>query len=156
VNTYPSYGFSDGAASAPSLGQILSVRGSEARVALPAPVLSEQFRATVGTFLRISAGARRLIGMITEVESIEPSQPGAHGFGAVARVDLMGEIVLDGRDVARFARGVSVYPAIGDPADIVGSDECASSIRTRARPASRSGRCITTIRSKRGFRSTTF
>ena len=61
--------------------------------------------------------------MITEVESIEPSQPGAHGLGAVARVDLMGEIVLDGRGVARFARGVSVYPAIGDPADIVGADE---------------------------------
>ena len=56
VNTYPAYSFSDGAAPTRSLGQILSVRGSEARVALPAPVLSEQFRATVGTFLRISAG----------------------------------------------------------------------------------------------------
>jgi hypothetical protein len=123
VDTDPTYRFSDGDAETRSLGQILSVRGSEARVALPAPVLSEQFRATVGTFLRISAGARRLIGMITEVESIEPAQPGAHGFGAVARVDLMGEIVLDDRGVARFARGVSIYPAIGDPADIVGADE---------------------------------
>ena len=105
------------------MGQILGVRGSEARVALPAPVLLEQSRATVGAFLRISAGPRRLIGMITEVESSEPSQPGARGFGAIARVDLMGEIVLDGRDVASFARGVSIYPAIGDPADIIGQDE---------------------------------
>jgi hypothetical protein len=121
VNTFSAYGFPD--ESMHSLGEILSVRGSEARVGLPAPVLSDQARATVGTFLRISAGTRRLIGMITEVESIDVLQAGARDFGAVARVDLMGEIVLDPRGAARFARGVSVYPAIGDPAGIVGSDE---------------------------------
>ena len=123
MNALSAQSFADVTAQTHPLGQILGVRGSEARVALPAPVLLEQSRATVGAFLRISAGPRRLIGMITEVESSEPSQPGARGFGAIARVDLMGEIVLDGRNVASFARGVSIYPAIGDPADIIGQDE---------------------------------
>jgi hypothetical protein len=123
VDTYFPHSFPDVAPPTHPLGQILGVRGSEARVALPAPAFLEQSRATVGAFLCISAGPRRLIGMITEVESIEPSQPGARGFGAVARVDLMGEIVLEARDVASFARGVSIYPAIGDPADIIGPDE---------------------------------
>ena len=81
------YSFPDVAPPTHPLGQILGVRGSEARVALPAPALLDQSRATVSAFLCISAGPRRLIGMITEVESIEPSQPGARGFGAVARVE---------------------------------------------------------------------
>src|SRR3984885_11778037 len=123
LSTYSSSQLSAPPGPAQSLGQTISVRGSEARVALPAPVLSEQTRATVGTFLRIWAGPRRLIGMITEVESLETPQSVAQGFGAVALVDLMGEIVREVRGAMRFARGVSVYPAIGDPAGIVGPDE---------------------------------
>ena len=38
-----------------SLGAVLGVRGSEARVGLPAPALSDSMRATVGTFLAIAA-----------------------------------------------------------------------------------------------------
>ena len=56
-------------ASSEPLGTVLSVRGSEARVGLPAPNLAENKRATVGAFVRIWAGERRLIGVITEVES---------------------------------------------------------------------------------------
>ena len=97
MDTHFPHSFPDVAPPTHPLGQILGVRGSEARVALPAPAFLEQSRATVGAFLCISAGPRRLIGMITEVESIEPSQSGA--------------------------RGVSIYPAIGDPADIIGPDE---------------------------------
>ncbi len=123
MSTYAFNRYSESTIVAPPLGQILGVRGSEARVALPAPVLAEQARATVGTFLRISAGARRLIGMITEVEIMEPAQNGPYGFGAVARLDLMGEILRDGKGVERFTRGVTAYPAIGDPASIVGGDE---------------------------------
>jgi DNA helicase HerA-like ATPase len=103
-----------------SLGEVLGVRGSEARIGLPAPSLSEALRATVGTFLAIAAGAHRLIGVVTEVDSNSDN----HGsrFGAIARVDLMGEIKwIDG--VERFQRGVSAYPAIGDTASIIGVDE---------------------------------
>ena len=94
-----------------SLGVILGVRGGEARVAIPVA----QARATVGDFVRIYAGARRLIGMITEVETesaaIAPQT-------AVARVEMMGEFGQDGNGRDRFRRGVSAYPAIGDAAGV--------------------------------------
>ena len=104
----------------PALGAVLGVRGSEARVGLPAPSLSEALRATVGTFLAIAAGAHRLVGVVTEVDS--NADRSETRFGAVARVDLMGEIKqIDG--VELFVRGVSAYPAIGDAARIIGADE---------------------------------
>jgi len=109
-------------AGAEPLGTVLGVRGSEARIGLPSPALSDELRATVGTFVRIWAGPRRLIGMITEVEG--KSDAGrSGGFGAVAMVDLMGEITSDDRGGERFMRGVSLYPAIGDPAGILGREE---------------------------------
>ena len=85
MDTHFPQSFPDVAPPTHPLGQILSVRDSEARVALPAPAFLEQSRATVGAFLCVSAGPRRLIGMITEVEGIEPSKPGARDFGAVER-----------------------------------------------------------------------
>ncbi|MGD0640873.1 MAG: DUF87 domain-containing protein [Roseiarcus sp.] len=107
---------------ATTLGTVLSVRGSEACVGLPAPAISEQLRATVGAFLAIAAGRRRLIGVITEVASNEGSDDDRQN-GAVARVDLMGEIKVDASGAERFSRGVSAYPAIGDAARIIGRDE---------------------------------
>jgi len=103
-----------------SLGAVLGVRGSEARVGLPAPALSDLLRATVGTFLAIAAGQHRLVGVVTEVDG--NADRGNPRFGAIARVDLMGEIKQsDG--VEHFVRGVSAYPAIGDSARIIGTDE---------------------------------
>jgi DNA helicase HerA-like ATPase len=103
-----------------TLGTVLSVRGSEACVGLPAPALSDQLRATVGSFLAIAAGRHRLIGVVTEVAS---DGAGDRRFGAVARVDMMGEILFDASGPVRFSRGVSAYAAIGDVARIIGRDE---------------------------------
>jgi DNA helicase HerA-like ATPase len=107
---------------ATTLGSVLSVRGSEACVGLPAPAISDQLRPTVGTFLAISAGRRRLIGVVTEVASSGDAEADARS-GAVARLDLMGEIETDAAGAERFSRGVSGYPAIGDAARIIGRDE---------------------------------
>ena len=67
--------------------------------------------------MRIYAGSRRLIGMITEVET-----QGASGAAlpdtAIASVDVMGEIVQDAQGRDHFRRGVSAYPAIGDAAGV--------------------------------------
>jgi DNA helicase HerA-like ATPase len=103
---------------ADTLGVILGVRGAEARIAIPVAGPDEEERATVGHFVRILAGPGRLIGMITEVES-----PDAVGSGAIARVDVMGEIVTDEKGRDRFQRGVSAYPAIGDAAAVVAREE---------------------------------
>ena len=81
---------------------------------LPSPTPHDEARATVGKFLAIDAGRRRLIGMITEVSVNNTDGPHAAHYGAIARVDLMGEIRRDAAGVNRFRRGVSDYPAIGD------------------------------------------
>ncbi len=106
--------------SSASVGVILGVRGGEARVVMPVP--NAGVRATVGDFVRIWAGARRLIGMITEVESAAVGASPSTG-NAIARVEVMGEIVCDAQGRDRFVRGVSVYPAIGDAAGVVDREE---------------------------------
>ena len=69
-------------------------------------------RSTVGDFLVIASGARKLVGVVTEMAS-ERDDPDH----AIAHVDVMGEIVRDAGGRETFRRGVSAYPAIGDPAD---------------------------------------
>ena len=104
-----------------SIGHVVSVRGSEAKIGLPAPWPDHDARATVGKFLSIRAGRQSLIGMITEVAATSAAEmPQEHR--AVARVALMGEIVADGEGRPYFRRGVSDYPAIGDAASLVSSD----------------------------------
>ena len=99
--------------SAQPLGLILGVRGGQARVAIPVG----EARATVGDFVRIYAGPRRLIGMISEVET-EGGTGAALPQTAIASIDVMGEIVQDARGVDHFRRGVSAHPAIGDAAAV--------------------------------------
>jgi hypothetical protein len=107
-------------------GHILSVSGSQASVGLPAESIDPKRDAsiTVGKFLRIQRAKSALIGMVTEVtQDIGPS---AHeqGFRAAARLDMMGEIKRrddDGKQY--FQRGVTDYPAIGDPAALITRDE---------------------------------
>jgi DNA helicase HerA-like ATPase len=107
-------------------GHILSVSGSQASVGLPPESIDPKRDAsiTVGKFLRIQRAKSALIGMVTEVtQDIGPS---AHeqGFRAAARLDMMGEIKRrddDGKQY--FQRGVTDYPAIGDPAALITRDE---------------------------------
>ena len=97
-------------ASSPGLGVVFGVRGAQARISLP----RAEPPATVGDFLALACGPRRLIGVVTEVES-ERDVPNR----SVARVDVMGEIVPDAQGRERFRRGVSAYPAIGDEARLM-------------------------------------
>jgi DNA helicase HerA-like ATPase len=87
-------------------GVVFGVRGAKARIAMP----RAGGRATVGDFLSIASGARKLIGVVTEMAS-ERDDPDR----SVAHIDVMGEIVCDDRGRETFRRGVSTYPAIGDP-----------------------------------------
>ena len=104
------------------LGYVVSVRGSQASVGLP-PVsdASDDSRATVGKFLGVSTGKSLLIGVITDV-AIEPFAT-EHGYQTTARIDLVGEIKESGTALARFQRGVSEYPVIGDPVELIGARE---------------------------------
>lgn len=105
------------------VGQVLEVRGSEANISLPAPWPDNETRATVGKCLAIAAGRRSIIGMITEVTARQSMAEGTKNNQAVARVSLMGEITTGADGKQAFRRGVSEYPAIGDAASIISSEQ---------------------------------
>jgi DNA helicase HerA-like ATPase len=100
------------------LGRVLSVRGSQASVGLLRNDAID-LRATVGRFLGIRTATVYLIGVITEVSIEVPPGVREQGFVASAHLDLMGEIKNDPGGTARFRRGVTEYPAIGDPATLI-------------------------------------
>jgi DNA helicase HerA-like ATPase len=106
-------------------GNVLSVRGSQASVGLPATSLegSDDVCVTVGKFLRIRRGNTLLIGMVTEV-ALETSPIAIEqGFIATAHLDMMGEIKDDEAGKPFFQRGITNYPAIGDPAALITNAE---------------------------------
>ena len=105
-------------------GSVVSVRGSQARIGiLHAPQLSQfEIRATVGRFISIRSAKSAIIAMVTEVSSEGLQQAGPGQYYAIASVDLLGEI-SDATGQPRFQRGVTVYPAIGDPVNPIGNQE---------------------------------
>ena len=104
-----------------TIGQVLSSRGSEAMIGLLHDGAGE--RATIGKFLAIAYSDTILVGMISEVSIAERTMHSSSDFRAVARVDLVGEIVREHGRTPRFARGVRSYPAIGDEARLITRDE---------------------------------
>jgi DNA helicase HerA-like ATPase len=107
------------------LGRVISVRGSQASVGLPAasPQSREEARATVGKFLGVRAGKSLLVGLIADVSLRAEPLLRNHEQVAVAQVDLIGEIRDNETASANFHRGVTSYPAIGDPVSLIGSRE---------------------------------
>jgi uncharacterized protein len=102
------------------LGHVLAVEGSEARFGLERPGPGDPQRPTVGKFVAIKGHETTLVGMISHVR-LRPEEQG--GSGAVARVDLLGEIERLPGGASRFRRGVREYAAIGDPVEMLGHEE---------------------------------
>ena len=105
------------------IGRVISVRGSEARIKLLGQARSEEGRATVGKFLGVRAGRSFLVGLITDVTLETAEVAREQSCDAVARVDLMGEIRQHHGSERAFQRGVTDYPAIGDPAVLLGKTD---------------------------------
>jgi DNA helicase HerA-like ATPase len=101
------------------------VSGSQAGVGLPVESLDPKSEAsiTVGKFLRIQRASSVLIGMVTEVSLETSSAARDQGYCATARLDMMGEIKPRDTGARYFQRGVTDYPAIGDPAALITRDE---------------------------------
>ena len=106
-------------------GHILSVNGSQATVGLPAGSIdpSRDASVTVGKFVRIQRAKSLLIGMITEVTQDITAAAHDKGIRAAARLDMMGELKQRDDGAHYFQRGVTDYPAIGDPAALITRDE---------------------------------
>ena len=97
------------------MGSVTSIEGSKVQLELAGQNGQPNVRVTVGNLVRIEAGTAVLIGIITTLSAGSGSgrQP-----GAFASLDLLGEIVREDR-ANRFQRGVTCYPAIGDPVDLL-------------------------------------
>src|ERR1700754_3784264 len=111
-----------GSTTVTSFGRVISVRGSLARVGLLAASqlgLSE-VRATVGRFVSIRCANSTIVAMITDVTCED--LPSSDNYIASAGVDLLGEI-LGGPERAKFQRGVTHYPTIGDAVDLITNQE---------------------------------
>jgi len=104
-----------------SLGRVISVRGSQARIGLSAPSQPGNItvRATVGQFFGIRTATTTLVAIITEVS--RENLPATDDYVAIASVDLLGEISAG--PTGRFQRGVTSYPTIGDPVDVLTNQE---------------------------------
>lgn len=105
-----------------SFGRVISVRGSLARVGLLAEsrMPDSEVRATVGRFVSIRCASSVIVAMITEVSCENLSS--TDNLIAIASVDLLGEI-LNAAGKAKFQRGVTNYPTIGDSVDLITSQE---------------------------------
>lgn len=79
-----------------------------------------EVRATVGRFVSIRCTSSVIVAMITEVSCENLSS--SDNLIAIASVDLLGEI-LNAADKAKFQRGVTNYPTIGDSVDLITSQE---------------------------------
>ena len=107
------------------IGHVVSVRGSQATVGFLTSPLDDgnKARPTVGKFLGIRAGESLLIGVITNVSIETPATAKEQGYNSTADLDLVGEIKQSATNSAQFQRGVTEYPAIGDPVMGVGASE---------------------------------
>lgn len=79
-----------------------------------------EVRATVGRFVSIRCASSVIVAMITEVSCENLSSNDI--LIAIASVDLLGEI-LNATGKAKFQRGVTNYPTIGDSVDLITSQE---------------------------------
>ena len=110
---------------AETVGRVVSVRGPQTSIGFSVPSLTtpEDARITVGKFLGIRTGRALLIGVVTDVAFQAMAAVRDQGFAVAAQLDLFGEIADHGTPQARFQRGLTSYPAIGDSALSVGPDE---------------------------------
>jgi DNA helicase HerA-like ATPase len=103
-------------APADTIGRVATVTGAQASVELTARAAEQ---ATVGKFVGLLTDKSIIIGLITEVgEQPLGAAGGTQNYRKMARLDLIGELRNDSGK-ARFQRGVTEYPNIGDEAQLL-------------------------------------
>ncbi len=100
------------------MGRVLSIRGSQATIGLKETNWNEpdEARATVGRFVGIRGAHKTVVGVVTDASIQTLPAAREEGYTVTAVLDLMGEIKQTDNGAYYFTRGVTTYPAIGDPA----------------------------------------
>jgi len=105
-----------------AIGHVIAVNGSQASIVLIAPINGGE-NPTVGKFMGLTTSKSVILGLIVDVgEQSVAAGNGGPSYRKVARLDLIGEI-LNPAGTARFQRGVTEYPNIGDSAAMLGERE---------------------------------
>jgi DNA helicase HerA-like ATPase len=102
-----------------AIGRVLAVRGAQITVALSA---GSSERATVGKFLGVMSGSSIIVGMITEIIE-RPTRDQEQSCRSTAQLDLVGEIKTAADGAARFMRGITEYPMIGESAVLMSNHD---------------------------------
>lgn len=113
----------------PRVGSIISVTGSHALVMLDGPRadLDRTHRPQLGAIMSIDAGPCVVLGLVSAMSVPAPSLDGAGGDMRIVELELIGEFTKPtARTPARFRRGVSIYPSLGDEVHVATREELAA------------------------------
>ena len=105
----------------PNIGLVTSIRGSVVTMDIVADADLPNARVTIGSFVGVRAGDAYLVGVVTTL-SADAVHDSARSIRARANLDLLGQILCDARGEKSFRRGVACYPAIGDPVELLSSE----------------------------------
>ncbi len=115
------------------IGEVVSVTGSHALLKLRSggafSALARWERPQIGAILSIDAGHHMALGLVSAMSGPGTENSDAdNGFaGGLVEVELIGEFSKpSSKAPARFRRGVSVYPGLGDVAHVASRDELAA------------------------------
>lgn len=110
----------------PRVGAVVSVTGSHAFVLLDEdkPGAERSSRPQLGAIMSVDAGASIVLGLVSAMSMPAPSLDGAAGATRIIEIELIGEFMKPTINApARFRRGVTSYPTLGDSVHVATRDE---------------------------------
>lgn len=110
----------------PRVGSVVSVTGSHALVLLEAEKHDEErdFKPQLGAIMSIDAGHAVVLGLVSAMSVPAPSHDSAVQAIRIVEMELIGEFTKPTINApARFKRGVSSFPTLGDGAHMATRDE---------------------------------
>lgn len=113
----------------PRVGEVISVTGSHALVMLDGSRADQdrRHRPQLGAIMSVDAGASIVLGLVSAMSVPAPSLDSAGGDMRIVELELIGEFTKPtAKTPARFRRGVSTYPTLGDEVHVATRDELAA------------------------------
>ena len=111
------------------IGSVVSVNGSHALVMLDAdrPDMDRKQRPQLGAIMSIDSGPSVVLGLVSAMSVPAPSLDAATHDLRIVELELIGEFTKPtAKSPARFRRGVSSYPTLGDTVHVATRDELAA------------------------------
>ena len=113
----------------PRVGSVVSVTGSHSLVMLDEdnPTDDRESRSQLGAIMSIDAGSSIVLGLVSAMSVPAPSLDSSVSPLRIVEVELIGEFSKPTINApARFRRGVSSYPTLGDAVHVATRDELAA------------------------------